>query len=174
MRYETRRLGGMLGTFTFIALASLAGTHALAPHYPESTRTVEHVHDGDTARLRCPSGVERVRLYCIDASELDQEPWGGQARALLSRFEGSEVRLVDRGRNRYGRIIGKVIADGSNLSVLLVKAGAAVVYRRHCLVSEFLGLERLARAAKVGIRSVPGDHQAPWAYRARRREARRE
>lgn len=60
--------------------------------------------DGDT--LRC--GSERVRLRSVHAPEL-HEPGGAAARARLAALIASgEVRLVRRGRDRYGRTLADV------------------------------------------------------------------
>lgn len=48
------------------------------------------VIDGDS--LACSDGRE-VRLLLIDAPELAQEPWGGEARAVLAGLAGSGTAL---------------------------------------------------------------------------------
>jgi endonuclease YncB( thermonuclease family) len=35
---------------------------------------VNSIHDGDTLRVTCNGQREQLRLYCIDAPELDQRP----------------------------------------------------------------------------------------------------
>lgn len=47
------------------------------------TCTVASVHDGDTLRATCDGERLQVRLYCIDAPELDQAPWGRESYARL-------------------------------------------------------------------------------------------
>src|SRR5439155_5287662 len=52
------------------------------------------VHDGETITVQLEDRKEKVRLIGIDAPELDQAPWGVQARdALLGLVEGKTVRL---------------------------------------------------------------------------------
>lgn len=91
------------------------------------------VIDGDT--IRC--GSERIRLSGIDAPETSAcrpgrrcvEGDGLAARvALLKIIEGSELRIVRLGRDRYGRTIAAVYADGRNVACALL-AGRHAVYR---------------------------------------------
>ena len=45
--------------------------------------TVSSVHDGDTIRAECNAEKLKVRLYCIDAPEMGQKPWGRESRDTL-------------------------------------------------------------------------------------------
>ncbi|QDH33986.1 thermonuclease family protein [Porphyrobacter sp. YT40] len=92
------------------------------------------VIDGDT--IRC--GSERVRLSGIDAPETSACRPGrrcvegeGQAarRALRLLIEGRNLRLVRMGRDRYGRTIAAVYADGRNVACSPLTNGHAV-YRK--------------------------------------------
>lgn len=92
------------------------------------------VIDGDT--IRC--GSERVRLSGIDAPETSAcRPrrrcvrGDGQAarRALVRLIGGRELQLRRLGRDRYGRTIAAVYADGRNVACALLSGGHAA-YRR--------------------------------------------
>lgn len=62
--------------------------------------TVLHIHDGDTATVRCGAGEKQsIRFYCIDAPELKQAPWGKRSRDHLAQLMGG--RWVERGGNLY-------------------------------------------------------------------------
>lgn len=70
--------------------------------------TVTHVYDGDTVSLRVGSQDHRVRLQGIDAPEHDQ-PYGNSAREHLRRLVlNKEARLESTGKDKYGRLLGKL------------------------------------------------------------------
>jgi endonuclease YncB( thermonuclease family) len=68
--------------------------------------------DGDT--LRC--GRERVRIEGINAPEL-QAPGGKQARERLQqRLKGGEIVIERRGRDKYGRTLGRLYVNGNRIT----------------------------------------------------------
>lgn len=84
--------------------------------------------DGDT--LRC--GKERVRLQSIYAPEL-KEPGGKEARQRLQqRIDSGDVRIERRGRDKYGRTLGRIYVDGQRVrqSEISPKAGRGTRSRR--------------------------------------------
>nr|WP_169475041.1 MULTISPECIES: thermonuclease family protein [unclassified Novosphingobium] len=120
---------------SFLALAAAA---ALAP-CPHPV-----VHDGDT--IRC--GVERVRIVNIDAPELagsercssasrrrlagSRNPaWcdgtlGIRSRdALAALLAQGTTRIVPVGRDRYGRLLARVVVDGRDAGAYLIGIGLA-------------------------------------------------
>jgi endonuclease YncB( thermonuclease family) len=136
------------------------------------TCNVTKIYDGDTMTLQC-SGEEKetkVRLYCIDAPEMQQKPWGTNSRDYLRKISSTQVKLVTIDRDRYGRIVGEVITDnGVNLNLALVEAGQAAVYSAYCKKPEYSVAQQNAKSAKKGIWSDPGAHQAPWDWRKENR-----
>ncbi|MFB1487761.1 MULTISPECIES: thermonuclease family protein [unclassified Thiocapsa] len=133
---------------------------------PRQSCTVASIHDGDTLRAECHGEHLQVRLYCIDAPELAQRPWGPDSRDHLRRITPRTIslRLVDT--DRYGRRVGEVLTtDGESLNLAMVSAGQAAVYPRYCRDQRFFAAERAARSGGLGIWSSPGDHQHPWDYR---------
>lgn len=137
---------------------------------------VVKVHDGDTLTAFCPKeGKIRVRLYCIDAPELAQKPWGYRARDRLRELAGREVTIVPITRDQYGRMVGIVQKRRSgNLNLKLVEEGWAAVYERYCKDRAFYEAQEQARRFKRGIWQVAGLHQRPWEFRRSRRLASRE
>ena len=93
---------------------------------------VARVADGDTLELE--SG-ERVRLLQVDSPELGEgECYSEQARETLERLAppGTELDLeTDPGLDSvddFGRLLRYVFANGENVNVALVRAGAAAPY----------------------------------------------
>ncbi len=133
--------------------------------------TLGQVLDGDSLRLTCGGRSVEVRLYCIDAPEKGQKPWGNRSRAHLKRIATNQVEMRPIETDRFARTVAEVYtADGERLSLNLeqVKQGQAAVYPRFCEESRFFRAERKARAASMGIWATPGDHQTPWTFRQRR------
>jgi micrococcal nuclease len=68
--------------------------------------------DGDT--LRC--GGERVRVDGVHAPELN-EPGGQQARRRLQqRIQSGEVVIERKGRDKYGRTLGRLYVNGNRIT----------------------------------------------------------
>jgi endonuclease YncB( thermonuclease family) len=129
------------------------------------------VHDGDTLRADCQGEKFKVRLYCIDAPEMGQRPWGSESRDALRELlpQNSSVRLEIHDRDRYGRYVAEVFRDGDNRNRRMVRAGQAAVYIRYCASTEFgyYQDESMARQQKTGIWEEPGLQQRPWEWRQR-------
>ncbi len=130
--------------------------------------TVASIHDGDTLRAVCDGERLQVRLYCIDAPEMSQAPWGRESRDHLRRITPGEVAIRIHDTDRYGRRVGEILTqDGTSLNLAMVSAGQAAVYPRYCRDPRFFAAERAAQSEGFGIWSSAGDHQRPWDYRHR-------
>ena len=127
------------------------------------------VTDGDTLRMKCDGAKVKVRLYCIDAPETDQDPWGETARAQLVGTVTGRVQVVVKAVDRYRRPVVEIRGqDGTSPGLALVTAGVAAVYPRYCTDQAYLEAEASARAAGAGIWSTPGLQQTPWVWRRHR------
>lgn len=127
---------------------------------------VDSVHDGDTLRATCDGRAVKVRLYCIDAPELAQRPWGQESRTYLRQLLPQPISLREHDTDRYGRIVGEVFGHaGKSLNLALVEAGQAAVYPRYCKESRFFDAEKRAKADRRGIWEKEGEQQRPWDYR---------
>lgn len=155
-----------------IAAPWLIGGDGL-PWLQRSTDTagcqVASIHDGDTLRAECSGLKVKVRLYCIDAPEMQQRPWGTESRDYLRRITPRLVTLKVHDTGRYGRKVAEVIdpVTGEVLNRAMVEAGQAAVYRRYCSDPSYSRAEASAKVAGLGIWSTPGDHQRPWVWRSR-------
>jgi micrococcal nuclease len=110
------------------------GTEALRysgpPNPVRSTSpcTISRIVDGDT--IEC-QGVGRIRLIGMDTPEMSQEPYGAQATQVLANLISNslevELELDVEERDRYGRLLAYLWADGQMLNWILVRSGWAVV-----------------------------------------------
>ncbi len=127
---------------------------------------VSSIHDGDTLRAVCEGERLKVRLYCIDAPEMAQPPWGRESRDHLRRITPREIVLRVRDTDRYGRKVGEILtSDGENLNQRMVADSQAAVYPRYCKDGAYFRLQDEARVHRVGIWERPGSQQTPWEYR---------
>ncbi len=129
----------------------------------------DHIGDGDSLRAHCRGRAYEVRLYCIDAPELDQRPWGRRSRDYLRRIMPEIIEMQVIETDGYGRRVSLVrdVKTGESLNLALVTAGQAAVYRRYCRDAAFYAAEEDARQQRRGIWARPGRHQRPWEYRHR-------
>jgi endonuclease YncB( thermonuclease family) len=157
--------------FYITALLSLCGLGA-----PTDTFAVCHVADGDTLRL---CNGQRIRLWGIDAPEMDQD-FGINARDFLRQTIGDSPVMTDCSYGRsHKRRVCKVMATvkGTPVDVAeeLVRRGLAFDYL-HFSQGTYAAAEAAARAAGLGVwregREPPGgvrpwDHRGPSTYASR-------
>ena len=95
------------------------------------------VIDGDTIDI----GGTRIRLYGIDAPEMDH-PYGKSAKwALVQMCKRQEVRAVFDGSLSHDRTVATCyLPDGRDLSAEMVKAGMAIDWRKFSR-GKYAGLE---------------------------------
>jgi endonuclease YncB( thermonuclease family) len=147
------------------AIALAAAGRAAA----DFTGRVVTVHDGDTISVLVGRTPVRVRLVGIDAPERMQPYGAASRRALADRVAGRDVHVVERGRDVFGRVLGRVFVQGADVNAEQVRSGYAWVYRFE-RDATLLALEAEARAARRGlwgdVRAVP-----PWQWRERQPKA---
>lgn len=129
---------------------------------------VVKVCDGDTIRVYHKSTFNRkkvsflVRLYGIDAPEMahfgmGEQPFAKESTALLKKkVLDKTVKITKLGTDHYGRCIGRVVMDGLDLSVFMVKNGMACVYvGTNAIYGEsyntFKNCEKKAKSKNMGM-----------------------
>ena len=126
------------------------------------------IADGDTLTVLVERKPIKVRLVDIDAPERKQ-PFGTRSRQSLSEICGGKTAQVDdRGQDRYGRTLGRVICAGVDANAEQVRRGMAWVYERYAPKdSPLYAVQAEARPARRGLwqdaRPVP-----PWEWRRRK------
>lgn len=93
---------------------------------------VIHVEDGDTVTILDGGSQIRVRLANIDAPEMSHgpnrpgQPFSAAAQKFLSNMvNGQNVQLDCVDKDRYGRSICTIYANGQNANLAIVSAGLA-------------------------------------------------
>ena len=123
-----------------------------AAELPSEVAGQARVEDGDTLTV----GGSGVRLFGIDAPEMDSGH-GHFARAELEDLiSGQEVRCKVRDRDRYDRLVAVCRTDRvPDLAAALLAAGEAITYRKFLKgtpeEAAYLSAERLARSRAVGV-----------------------
>ena len=103
------------------------------------------VVDGDTIRV----GKHRVRLFGMDAPEMDQRG-GAKAKSNLIRLAGgAEVQVEPLTMDCYGRVVAKVWRGDTDLSERMVRDGFAVATSRWN--RDYAPAEREARSERRGL-----------------------
>lgn len=132
--------------------------------------TVVGVFDGDTVKARCGRSTIKVRLAEIDAPEMKQSFGTRSKWALSSLCLGQRARIENRGRDRYERVLGRVICAGKDASAEQVKSGMAWVYDGYATDENLYRLQDEARAQRRGLWSQTRP-QPPWAWRQRNKQS---
>lgn len=133
---------------------------------------VVKVADGDTVTVLHNREQVRVRLGSIDAPE-KRQAFGTRSQQHLSALVfGRTVRVVEDGKDRYGRTIGVLHVQGINVNREMVKAGMAWAYTDYLNDRLMPVLEIQARVTGTGLWADPRP-VAPWQFRRNEAAARR-
>jgi endonuclease YncB( thermonuclease family) len=139
--------------------AALAGCAQQPGEGERTSATVARIGDGDTLDLR--DGA-RVRLVQVDSPEIgENECYGREARHELERLAppGTQITLESDsgldGTDRYGRLLRYVHKEALNVTVELVRLGAATPYFRAgeegVYADDLLAAVEEARSARRGM-----------------------
>ena len=155
-----------MARFILLLCLMLASSACERPADTVNGRIVS-VADGDTFTLLAASRIQvRIRLDQIDAPETGQA-WSQNSKKLLrDLLETGPVRVEVRGKDRYGRAVGRVYAGRTDVNLRMVEAGGAWAYRKYLREPAFQDAEIRARANKRGLWSLPSAQTIPpWTYR---------
>jgi micrococcal nuclease len=137
-------------------------------HADDFSGRVVRIHSGDTLSVLVEGKQIRVLLDGIDAPDLRQA-YGKEARqSLVDLCAGTTAKVVEKGKNPNGRIVGAVSCAGLDASNEQVRRGMAWVSARKVAVgSPLYELESYARLRKVGLWREENP-VAPWIWRKKR------
>ena len=83
---------------------------------------------------------------------------------------GKDVQLLPHTIDRYGRLVARVIVEGQDAGLELLKAGLCWVYEKHVgeasdeIQASYRDAQASARSEKAGLWSDP-DPVPPWEWR---------
>ena len=142
--------------------------------WADFTGKVIKIADGDTITVLDQNKVQhRVRLTGIDAPERKQA-FGGRSKKSLSKLVFSKiVRVKTTKRDRYGRVLGKVMIDGIDVNKEQVRRGMAWHgYFRDQTYTDRITYAEIQNNAKKEQRGLWVDPNplAPWKWRKLRRK----
>jgi endonuclease YncB( thermonuclease family) len=127
--------------------------------------TVLKITDGDTFTATDGNLRFRVRMAGLDAPEKAQSFGKVATNALATLIDGKSVAIepVGSGIDGYGRVLGKVYVDGSEVALSLISQGLATYYRPRCIEYPenkkdydydprgYVEAEKLARTKKLNL-----------------------
>ena len=152
-----------------LVAANVIPAIARAANYDLSGRVqITKVSDGDSLR----SGTLQIRLFGIDAPELNQECkdqngeiWGCgiAAHRQLVTLIGTkkELQCSLRDVDRYGRLIMQCFTGSTDIGAAMVQSGHALAYRHFSNL--YIAEEEQAKTALEGV--WRGTFSPPWEWR---------
>ena len=134
---------------------------------PPYQATVVAVHDGDTITVRSDI-TTKIRLFGIDAPELKQPHGQASKQALSGMVFGKTVTVTPANKDRYGRTVAQIKANGIDVNNRMVEMGAAwwyTDYAKNDTVKQQLQSD--AQGHKRGLWADPHP-MPPWDFRKKK------
>ena len=135
------------------------------------------VSDGDTLNIQKVENGKfvgemlRIRMYGMDAPEKSQDYGSESKQALEKLVVGKNLSLEVKNKDRYGRTVAIIYANGKNVNEEMVKTGNAWWYQEYAKKDmQFEEYQKNAKQKKLGIFSRKG-YEEPWNYRKEKRAA---
>lgn len=148
-------------------------------HAEELLGKVVKITDGDTVHILIEGNVkEKIRLAGIDAPERKQA-FGKKAKQYLADLIGAQQVTVEFDkRDRYGRIVGKIIFNDKDINLEMVRVGLAWHYKKYAHEQSeddriaYVVAENNAWKNKKGL-WFDKEPISPWEYRKEQRNQRK-
>ena len=129
--------------------------------------TVVAVHDGDTITVRSDI-TTKIRLFGIDAPELKQPHGQASKQALSGLVFGKTVTVTPANKDRYGRTVAQIKADGVDVNNKMVELGAAwwyTDYAKNDTIKQQLQSD--AQGKRIGL-WADKNPMPPWDFRKKK------
>ena len=150
-------------TITHLAATGIALAISLSAS-ADFTGKVVAVADGDSITVLRMREQVKVRLVEIDAPERAQ-PYGNRSKqALTGLVRGQEVLVIEHGKDRFQRTLGRVYRGDLDVNAEQVRQGMAWVFRRYAMDASLFPLEAEARESRRGLWRDP-QAVPPWEWR---------
>lgn len=167
----SQRLRGIFGQLLLSACVMAIPLLSGSAFGAEIEGRVVGVADGDTITV-LDSKNERfkIRLTGIDAPEKKQA-FGSRSREHLGKMLYGKVVVVDwKKRDRYQRILGKVLVNGTDANLEQIRSGLAWHYKKYKFEqsqSDRSLYSDAEKQAQIERRGLWGDKApiAPWDFR---------
>lgn len=132
------------------------------------------IADGDTLTVLDSSEKQhKIRLLGIDAPEKNQS-FGNQSKQSLAQMVFGKTVVIDfNKRDKYKRIVGKVLLEGKDINLEQIKSGLAWHYKQYENEQElsdrsvYANEEYVARSDGKGL-WVDNNPIPPWQFRKNR------
>lgn len=160
------------GTSAGLAILVVAVFAVAQPAWSaELAGRVVGVTDGDTVTVLTVERLpEKIRLAGIDAPEKSQ-PYGQASKEALSALVYGRMVFVDWAkRDRYGRIVGKMLIENRDANLEQLRMGMAWHYKKYAAEQApedrvaYALAEETARQSRAGL-WADGDAAPPWEWR---------
>lgn len=160
----------LLGTILLLISCSL---HAAALQ-----GKVVGVADGDTITVLDANNIQhKIRLQGIDAPETAQA-FGQKSKQSLSQMvQSKQVTVVYQKKDKYGRTLGKVFHNGTDVCLEQINLGMAWHYKKYASDQPkedretYAQAELAARTKTIGIWKDKNP-TPPWEFRIQKSSAR--
>ena len=162
-------------TFKQFLVAIVFSAFSLAIQAATLVGKVVGISDGDTIKVLDSNKTEhKIRLMGIDAPEKSQAFGSASKQALSNYIYQREVTVDYKKKDRYQRILGKVILDKQDICLTMISDGMAWHYKDYEKEQSktdrdlYSQAEVNARNDKIGLWGVK-DAINPKEYRATKR-----
>ena len=128
---------------------------------------VLHVTNGQQVLIEIDGQGRALRLACLQAPRPSQQPWDKRASSAMNSLvkQGASGRLDLRGRDVYGRLVGRLLINGRDVGASLVQQGAVFAWDGslgQCGQLNYSQFEDFAQRQRLGVWSVNGGLRRPW------------
>jgi endonuclease YncB( thermonuclease family) len=154
-----------------IILALILSLITLTSFADQLQGKVIKVTDGDTVNVLTEDNqTHKVRLSGIDAPEKSQAFGSKSKQALADVIDGKTVTVEFNKRDKYQRIVGKIMFNGKDVNLNQIKRGLAWHYKKYENEQDvddrsiYANAEYLAQRDKVGL-WFDANPIPPWDFR---------